>query len=197
MSNNSDVTDKIETQNICKNFLDQVQRAPEQVALRWKQGDDWSQMTYAELSQRVASVAAGLSRLVRKGDRVVLLMTNRPEFHVLDLATLFCGATPISVYNTCAPDQIKSILSASGARVAVVEDELSESFNSVRPQAPGLEHFISIEGANSIADLNYDELTSHGSVDLAELASDVDMACLLYTSPSPRDATLSRMPSSA
>ena len=26
---------------------------------------------------------------------------------------------------------------------------------------------------------------------------DVDMGCLLYTSPSPRDATLSRMPSSA
>ena len=26
---------------------------------------------------------------------------------------------------------------------------------------------------------------------------DIDMACLLYTSPSPRDATLSRMPSSA
>ena len=26
---------------------------------------------------------------------------------------------------------------------------------------------------------------------------DLDMSCLLYTSPSPRDATLSRMPSSA
>ena len=31
--------------------------------------------------------------------------------------------------------------------------------------------------------------------DLRALAQDVD--CLLYTSPSPRDATLSRMPSSA
>ena len=27
--------------------------------------------------------------------------------------------------------------------------------------------------------------------------SDIDKLCLLYTSPSPRDATLSRMPSSA
>ena len=29
------------------------------------------------------------------------------------------------------------------------------------------------------------------------MASDEDIGCLLYTSPSPRDATLSRMPSSA
>ena len=31
----------------------------------------------------------------------------------------------------------------------------------------------------------------------ALLANDVHLICLLYTSPSPRDATLSRMPSSA
>ena len=30
-----------------------------------------------------------------------------------------------------------------------------------------------------------------------ETASKIDLRCLLYTSPSPRDATLSRMPSSA
>ena len=32
---------------------------------------------------------------------------------------------------------------------------------------------------------------------LNETDGNVDKACLLYTSPSPRDATLSRMPSSA
>ena len=33
--------------------------------------------------------------------------------------------------------------------------------------------------------------------DAAQLQTLCDSACLLYTSPSPRDATLSRMPSSA
>ena len=36
-----------------------------------------------------------------------------------------------------------------------------------------------------------------GSVDGSGGASEMANACLLYTSPSPRDATLSRMPSSA
>ena len=34
-------------------------------------------------------------------------------------------------------------------------------------------------------------------VELLGVASDADAACLLYTSPSPRDGLLSRMPSSA
>ena len=38
----------------------------------------------------------------------------------------------------------------------------------------------------------------HGTIDEVTLAQQMkDMGCLLYTSPSPRDATLSRMPSSA
>ena len=36
-----------------------------------------------------------------------------------------------------------------------------------------------------------------GTVDLEDDFIEVNIFCLLYTSPSPRDATLSRMPSSA
>ena len=37
----------------------------------------------------------------------------------------------------------------------------------------------------------------HGSLAFTGIGHGTDKACLLYTSPSPRDATLSRMPSSA
>ena len=35
------------------------------------------------------------------------------------------------------------------------------------------------------------------SIDLSQASIQIDMFCLLYTSPSPRDRTRSRMPSSA
>ena len=38
---------------------------------------------------------------------------------------------------------------------------------------------------------------AHSSSDETRLDAQLRMGCLLYTSPSPRDATLSRMPSSA
>ena len=38
---------------------------------------------------------------------------------------------------------------------------------------------------------------SQKEIDFCPIAGSMNMICLLYTSPSPRDATLSRMPSSA
>ena len=57
---------------------------------------------------------------------------------------------------------------------------------------------IAIEAGLSIMDI-YD---SSGQIEVQSKDDDspltkADIACLLYTSPSPRDATLSRMPSSA
>ena len=61
----------------------------------------------------------------------------------------------------------------------ILDDEVEES----------TENFIVIIGAPSNATVADEE----GIVTIL----DTDMPCLLYTSPSPRDATLSRMPSSA
>ena len=35
-----------------------------------------------------------------------IMLTNRPEFHWFDAAALHLGATPFSIYNTYAPEQI-------------------------------------------------------------------------------------------
>ena len=45
--------------------------------------------------------------------------------------------------------------------------------------------------------LSADDLTSYYTDGLSEILAELSIHCLLYTSPSPRDATLSRMPSSA
>ena len=38
--------------------------------------------------------------------RVALMLANRPEFHIADLAAMTLGATPFSIYLTSAPEQI-------------------------------------------------------------------------------------------
>ena len=54
-----------------------------------------------------------------------------------------------------------------------------------------------IELANVKMSMNpFDEIAVEESLRIKE-AGNADEVCLLYTSPSPRDATLSRMPSSA
>ena len=115
--------DKVAGQTIASRWLDTVAAHPDLVALRAKDGDGWVELTYAEVADRVARTAAGLGALgVGPGDRVVMMMRNIPEFHIVDLAVMICGATPISIYNSSAPDQIAYLAGHSGARVAIVED---------------------------------------------------------------------------
>ena len=42
------------------------------------------------------------------------MLTNRPEFHVVDTGVLHTGATPFSIYNTLAPEQIAYLFGNAG-----------------------------------------------------------------------------------
>ena len=55
------------------------------------------------------------------------MMRNIPEFHIVDLAVVLCGATPISIYNSSSAEQVSYLAGHGGARVAVVEAQGSPS----------------------------------------------------------------------
>jgi long-chain acyl-CoA synthetase len=77
-------------------FLRTVSERGGEVALREHVGEDVRTLTFDEYADQACRVAAGLRALgVGPGDRVVLMMRNKPEFHVVDMAALCCGATPI------------------------------------------------------------------------------------------------------
>jgi long-subunit acyl-CoA synthetase (AMP-forming) len=84
---------------MCEAFQITAAEHPEQVALRTIGGG--TSITFAEYASRVRRLAAGLHALgVRGGDTVGLLLTNRPEFHLVDTAAMHLGARPFSIYNT-------------------------------------------------------------------------------------------------
>ena len=58
---------------------------------------DAAGLTWREYGERVRRVAAGLHGLgLRRGDTLALMLTNRPEFHLVDSAAMHLGATPYS-----------------------------------------------------------------------------------------------------
>ena len=88
-------------------FRSTVEQHPDRVAVRTK--DDEVSLTWSELRDRVDALAGGLAALgVRRGDTVALMLTNRPEFHIADLAVMTLGATPFSIYGTFTREQIAS-----------------------------------------------------------------------------------------
>ncbi len=166
-------------------------RVPDAVAIRWRNDDEtWDHWTYAEYRDRVARVAAGLRELgVGSGDRVVLMLRNIPEFHVVDLAVAVLGATPVSIYNSSAPDQIAYLAGHCDAVVAVVEDRtFLDRFVGVRDQLPKLHHFVVVrpDDDDLPADaVTLDALLEHEPLDLEAAVAEVDpdtLATIIYTS---------------
>ena len=62
---------------------------------------------------------------MQRGDTVALMLSNRPEFHLADLAVMTLGAMPFSIYPTSAPEQIAYVVNDAGSKVAIVEEASS------------------------------------------------------------------------
>jgi long-chain acyl-CoA synthetase len=118
---------------------------PDIVAVRWP--DDSVSLTWSQLLSRVDGLAGGLAKLgVSRGDTVAIMLANRPEFHVADLAVVTLGATPFSIYTTYPAGEIKYLMEDSGARVAILEQAFLATFLEARQQLPQLEHVIVVDG---------------------------------------------------
>ncbi|HSZ69420.1 MAG TPA: AMP-dependent synthetase/ligase [Solirubrobacteraceae bacterium] len=114
------------------------------VAIRTK--GDAQTLTWAQWHQRSQELAGGLHRLgLRRGETLALLLGNRPEFHVADMAAVLLGATPFSIYQTYAANQIEFVISDADARIAIVERQYLDRLLQARRNLPHLEHVILVD----------------------------------------------------
>jgi len=133
------------------------------VAARFRDGDEWAELTYAELWEKVRDLALGLIRLgVQPGDRVCILANTRVEWTIADLAVCTAAAIVVPVYPTNSPDECEWVVGNSGARVVICEDATQiAKIEQVRPALPDVEHLLVIDGpVDGITTL--DELAATG-----------------------------------
>ena len=173
----------LEPATFAQGFREAVADSPNFPAL--KTLDESVQLTYRELAARVDAMAGGLEKLgLRKGDTVALMTSNRPEFHIADLAAVTLGSVPFSIYQTLAPEQIAYVVGNSGARIAIVEAPFLEGFLEARRELPDLEKLV-VLGAEG-GDLTFEALEAMGDgFDGAAAAARVqpsDLLTLIYTS---------------
>jgi long-chain acyl-CoA synthetase len=143
-------------------------------------------LTWSELLERVDAVAGGLASLgVARGDTVALMLSNRPEFHIADLAAVTLGATPFSIYTTYPAEEIEYLINDADTRVAIIEQAFLDVFLAARRNLPQLEHVIVIDGAAPEGTLALEEVEgSNPHFDPASLppVDPGDVLTLIYTS---------------
>jgi long-subunit acyl-CoA synthetase (AMP-forming) len=130
---------------LCSAFQETAARYPHAVALRTPQ--DTVTVTWREYSAQVKALASGLSRLgLAHGDTVAIMLTNRPEFHVVDTAALHAGATPFSIYNSLAAEQVNYLFQNAQNRIVICESQFVPVLLAAQP-GTAVEHIICADGA--------------------------------------------------
>ncbi|HEV2924783.1 MAG TPA: AMP-dependent synthetase/ligase [Solirubrobacteraceae bacterium] len=120
----------------------------DQIAIRTK-GDAFT-ITWGELRVRVDALAGGLAKLgLLRGETIALLIGNRPEFHLCDLAAMMLGATPFSIYSTYTAEQIQYLVSDADAQILICEQKFLPQVLEARKDLPGLKHVIVVDGDRS------------------------------------------------
>ena len=114
------------------------------------------------------------------------MFSNRPEFHLADLAVMMLGAVPYSIYTTSAPEQIAYVVNDAGSKVALIEESFLDVFQAARTEVPALESLVVLEGERGEGTIAWD------AVEGADPGFDIesawravepeDLLTLIYTS---------------
>jgi len=180
------INDGIRGNTIVQNFLEQVARAPKATAINWKESGKWKSLDYSELAEEVSKVVTGLqSNGLSRNDKVILMVKNRFEFHVVDLAILFVGAIPVSVYNSYSAEQIVQVGTTTEAKMAVIGESFLKTFTDAKKSLPNISCVVAVGENNEHSDISYSELSQFESSDLAAMSEKVtqeDIATLIFTS---------------
>ena len=140
--------------------------------------------TWAEFDHRVTKLADAFTRRgVSFGDRVMILMLNRPEFIEATVAASRIGAIAVPVNFRLTPSELAFLVEDCRAAVMVTEPVLADVARAVRDIAPALSTIVVTGGATEADVLGYEDLVveegaTHEPVDLPNDSP----ALIMYTS---------------
>jgi len=151
--------------------------------------------TFSELRGEARRLARALHALgVRRGDKVAILMGNRPEWIVADFAITLLGAVMVAVNTWATARELEHILAHSDTRFLFtvsryLKHDYAGMLGELRPRLPLLEKVICVGPGGRNEWLAYENcllnLSPEDAIEVGQRAvRPQDMAYLLYTSGS-------------
>ncbi len=124
-----------------------AEQKPDGVAMREKEFGIWQEISWAQLWDQILNAAHGLLALgVSRGDRVSIHSEDRPEWVILDFATVAIRGITVGLYPTNPAPEVEYILGDAGSIVHLAEDqEQADKVIEVLDRLPSLKRIIHVE----------------------------------------------------
>ena len=141
-------------------------------------------LSYGELQRGADRLSHALVRLgVRRGDRVAVVMPQRPETAVAHIALYQMGAVAMPLSMLFGPDAMTYRLQDSGAVLAIADESAIASVLAVRADCPALRTVLAVGAAAGQGDLDWDTALGRNRKPFAPCKTRADdPAVLIYTS---------------
>ncbi len=181
--------------NLVTMFLRRAAARGDRPFLGYKQGGEWLTISWTETARRVAGLAKSLKAMgLKKGDRVMLVSENRPEWCIADLAIMAAGCVTVPTYTTNTERDHQHILDNSQSRAVIVSTaKLAQTLMPAVVRSSECEFVIGMEplklaqkGPQTLYD--WADLVQGTDADVAALNEEMakigrnELACIIYTS---------------
>ncbi len=161
-------------------------------ALCYKQHGDWKKFSTAEYIEYSYSFCYGLYESgFRKGDKIITVSANRPEWNFVDMAMSMIGVVHVPVFASLSASEYEYIIRDSGARMIIISDK--KLYRTLEPvlaetgiSCPAFT-FDEIEGAANWIEIigkgrHCSPQTKQEVEEVKKLIAPGDFATLIYTS---------------
>jgi long-chain acyl-CoA synthetase len=140
-----------------------VEKYAKEDALAIKRNGKWEKFSTIEYKNMADLVSYGLLAMgFTKGDKLITISNNRPEWNFLDMGMSQIGVVHVPVYPNISPVEYEHILTHSDARMVIVSS--NEFYQKIKPllkKAPNVEKLYTIDQFPRIP--NWEEITQMGS----------------------------------
>ena len=181
--------------NIVSMFFEKSKEMKDKPYLWKKNNNKFESLSWEDIELSVKSVAKSLIDLgILKGDRVIILSENRPEWQIADLAIMSIGAITVPVYTTSTTADYSHIINHSGARCMIISShELCLKALPAVESSVDCKNVIKINDddqsySNPVNISKWNDLiktTQNNNYDFNEETKSIkrtDTACIIYTS---------------
>lgn len=140
--------------------------------------------TYWDLQQQANRLSNALAALgVKRGDRVAIILPQRPETAIAHIACYQMGAVAMPLSILFGPEALQYRIDNSEAVAAIVDAAALANLWPIRRELPSLKHVIGVGGAGETGVHDWDRSLAAAASGFNCLATDADEpALLIYTS---------------